>query len=210
MAKSNADYAEFNADDVEIIEKKTPFKGYFQIDEYTMRHKKHEGGWSAPINREIFERGHASAMLLYDPNLDVVVMIEQFRPGAFAAGFNPWLLEVPAGIIEEGQTPESVARRETTEETGCTPKRMEFIADYLVSPGGSTETLHLYCVEVDSTEALEFAGLEEEGEHIRVLKVPALETFSMLETGHMHNSTGIIAIMWLKMHRSDLRNKWCS
>jgi ADP-ribose pyrophosphatase len=209
MAKSNSDYAEFTTKDVEVIEKKVAFKGYFQVDEYTMRHKKHEGGWSAPINREIFERGHASGMLLYDPKLDIVVMIEQFRPGAFAAGFNPWLLEIPAGIIDKGQTPESVAINETTEETGCTAKRIEFIADYLVSPGGSSESLHLYCVEVDSTEALEYAGLAEEGEHIRVLKVPALDTFKMLDTGEMHNSTGIIAIMWLKLHRDNLRKKWC-
>lgn len=210
MAKSNADYAEFNADDVEVISKKTPFKGYFQVDEYTMRHKKHEGGWSAPISREIFERGHASGMLLYDPVLDIVVMIEQFRPGSYAAGYNPWLLEIPAGIIEKGQTPKGVAIRETLEETGCTAKRMEFIADYLVSPGGSSETLHLYCVEVDSNEAVEFAGLEEEGEHIRVLKIPSDDSFKLLETGEMHNSTGIIALMWLQKNKNKLREKWCS
>lgn len=209
MAKSNFDHAEFSVNDVDVLEKKVAFKEYFQVDKYTIRHKKHDGGWSAPVEREIFERGHASGMLLYDPKLDLVVLIEQFRPGAFAGGYNPWLLEIPAGIIEEGQTPESVAVRETKEETGCTAKRMEFIADYLVSPGGSSESLHLYCVEVDAEEALEFAGLEEEGEHIRVLKVPALDTFKLLENGQMHNSTGIIAIMWLKMNRDNLRNKWC-
>ncbi|SCA54977.1 ADP-ribose pyrophosphatase [Candidatus Terasakiella magnetica] len=209
MAKSNSDYAEFNKDDVEVIDKTTPFKKYFQVDEYTLRHKKHEGGWSQPINREIFERGHASGMLPYDPVADVIILVEQFRPGSFAAGYNPWLLEVPAGIIEEGQTPEDVAIRETHEETGCTAKRLELIADYLVSPGGSTESLHLYCVEVDSTEALEFAGLEHEGEHIRVLKVPVAEAFDMLENGYMHNSTGIIALQWLKMNHKDIRDKWC-
>ncbi len=209
MAKANADYAQFDATDVEILEKKTPFKKYFQVDEYTIRHRTHDGGWSKPIHREIFERGHASGMLPYDPIKDLVLLIEQFRPGSYAAGYSPWLLEVPAGIIEKGQTPQDVAIRETTEETGCTAKRIEFIADYLVSPGGSSETLHLYCVEVDSEEAVDHAGLEEEGEYIRVLKVPVAEAFEMLANGQMHNSTGIIALQWLKMHHQEIRKKWC-
>ncbi len=209
MAKSSSDYAEFNTSDVDLQKKESVFKGYFQVDEYTLRHKIHEGGWSQPINREVFERGHASAMLIYDPKKDLVVMIEQFRCGAFAAGYNPWLLEVPAGIIEEGQTPLDVALRETTEETGCTPKRTEFIADYLVTPGGSSESMHLYCVEVDSDEAHKFAGLEEEGEHIRVLKVPVAELFEKLDAGEVHNSMSIIAIQWLKLHHKEIHKKWC-
>lgn len=208
MAKSATDYAEFDRDDVKVLNKETPFKGYFQIDKYTLQHRVHEGGWSQPVTREVFERGHAAAMLPYDPAKDVVILIEQFRAGAFAADNNPWLLEVPAGIIEEGQTPEEVAVRETTEETGCEAKHVELIADYIVTPGGSSETIHLYYVEVDSEEASLHAGLKEEGEHIRVLKVSAQEAFEMLENGYMHNSTGIIALQWLKLNHSELRNKF--
>ncbi|WP_419796720.1 MAG: NUDIX domain-containing protein [Terasakiella sp.] len=209
MAKSRADYAQFSQDDVKLVKKETPFKGYFQIDVYTIQHRIHEGGWTKPITREVFERGHASAMLPYDPVKDIVILIEQFRPGAYAAGNNPWLLEIPAGIIEDGQTPKEVAIRETTEETGCEAKRTEFIADYIVTPGGSSETIHLYCVEVDSDEALDHAGLEEEGEHIRVLKMSSAEAFELLNNGHMHNSTGIIALQWLKLHHNNIREKWC-
>ncbi|WP_417797830.1 NUDIX domain-containing protein [Terasakiella pusilla] len=209
MAKSNADHVDFQKDDVELIDKEVPFKGYFSVEKYTVRHKTPEGAWSKPIAREIFERGHASGMLPYDPVKDVVVLIEQFRPGAYAAGYCPWLLEVPAGIIEAGQTPEEVARRETLEETGCTAKRIDFIADYLVSPGGSTETMHLYCVEVDADEAFETGGLEEEGEHISVIKVSSAEAFARLENGQIHNSTSMIALQWLKIHIDNIREKWC-
>lgn len=209
MARSNAEGAEFSSEDVEITKQETPFQGYFRMETYTFRHKKHEGGWTEPITREIFERGHASGMLPYDPVLDRVILIEQFRPGAYAAGYNPWILEVPAGMIEDGQTPEDVARRETSEETGCQAKRVEFIMDYLVSPGGSTETLHIYCVEVDSREAHEIAGLEDEGEHIKVLNLSCDEALKLLENGRMHNSTGIIALQWLKMNREEIRKKWC-
>ncbi|NVK18181.1 MAG: NUDIX domain-containing protein [Methylocystaceae bacterium] len=210
MAKSCSDHVDFNINDVEVLEKKVAFKGYFSIEEYTLRHKKHDGGWSAPITREIFERGHAAAMLLFDPKRDVVVLIEQFRPGALAAGYNPWLLEVPAGIIEEGQTPESVAKRETHEETGCEAKRVEFICDYLVSPGGTTESMHLYCVEVDSEQAFEFGGLEEEGEHIAVVKVPRNEAIELLTSGKVHNSMTIIALQWLQINGNYIHKKWCA
>jgi len=209
MAKSCAGYAEFNQDDVKLIKKETPFNGFFQIDIYTLQHRIHEGGWSKPVTREIFERGHAAAMLPYDPVKDIVVLIEQFRPGSYAAGNNPWLLEVPAGIIEDGQTPEDVAVRETTEETGCDAKHVEFISDYIVSPGGSSETIHLYCVEINSDQASQHAGLEDEGEHIRVIKMSSTEAFELLDNGQMHNSTGIIALQWLKLHHKDIREKWC-
>lgn len=210
MVKSNADHVEFQEGDVELIEKDVPFKGYFSVEKYTLRHKTPEGDWTKPITREIFERGHACAMLPYDPVKDIVVLIEQFRPGAYAAGYCPWLLEVPAGIIEEGQTPQDVARRETQEETGCTAKRLEFIADYLVSPGGSTETMQLYCVEVDADEAFEVGGLEEEGEHIAVMKMSSAEALARLENGQIHNSMSMIAVQWLKIHMDDLRKKWCA
>ena len=69
--------------------------------------------------RELFERGHAAAVLPYDPVTDRVLMIEQFRIGALAAPGGPWLLEIVAGVIDPGEIPEEVVRRETVEETGC-------------------------------------------------------------------------------------------
>ena len=102
----------FTADDVEILERSTPFQGYFRIDRYHLRHRTHDGGWTAPMSREIFERGHAVGILLYDPRQDRVGLIEQFRPGALAAGWHPWLIEVVAGIIDDGETPEAVAVRD--------------------------------------------------------------------------------------------------
>ena len=106
------------ADDVEIIERATVYQGYFRVDRYRLRHSLFAGGMSAPIEREIFERGHAVAVLPYDSIRDEVVLIEQFRAGAYAAGRPAWLLEIVAGIIEPGETRETVARRETQEEAG--------------------------------------------------------------------------------------------
>jgi len=94
------------------------------------------------MTREIFERGHAVSVVLYDPDLDNLVFIEQFRPGALAAksspwfdaDFSPWLVETVAGIIGEGETPEQVARREAVEEADCKILELEPVCHYLASP----------------------------------------------------------------------------
>ena len=129
-----------SSDDVDIREKRTVYQGHFRIDRYRLRHRLHEGGWSAEMSREVFERGHAAAVLPYDPIRDEVVLIEQFRVGAYAAGKSPWLVEIVAGIIDPGETPEEVVRREAREEAGLEVGALERIADYLSSPGGASES----------------------------------------------------------------------
>ena len=115
------------AETVEIVEKDTPFKAYLQVDHYLLKHALYEGGWGDVISREIVERGHCCAVLLYDPDLDLFVLTEQFRPGAYVAkqspwwddDFSPWLVECVAGVIEEGEKPEDMCRRESIEEANC-------------------------------------------------------------------------------------------
>ena len=75
---------------------------------YEFRHKKYDGSWSDVLKREMFERGHAVAVLPYDPETEEFVLIEQVRMGAMATSDTPWLIEVIAGIIDEGETQESV------------------------------------------------------------------------------------------------------
>src|ERR1700748_3636597 len=97
---------ETKIDGFEILERKTVFQGYFRIDRYVFKHKKFDGSWTGPVTREIFERGHAAAVLLYDPVRDEVALIEQFRAGALAAGWNPWQIEIVAGIVDAGEAGE--------------------------------------------------------------------------------------------------------
>ena len=195
-------------DDVEITEKATPFQGYFRIDRYTLRHKKFNGAWSAPMTREIFERGHAAGVLLYDPAKDMVGLIEQFRPGALAAGWEPWLIEIVAGIIDKGQTPEQVAIREAQEEAGVTVTQMEQMYSYLVTPGGSTESMILYCAKVDSSSLSGTHGLAHEGEDIRVFALPYAQAMDWLNSGKISNSMTMLSLLWLALNRDDVRQRW--
>jgi ADP-ribose pyrophosphatase len=194
--------------DVDLIEKTTPFKGYFQIDRYRLRHRKHDGGWTRDIVREVFERGHAVGVLLYDPALDSVLLIEQFRVGAYAAAMDAWQIEVVAGIIDAGETPEQVAVREAQEEAGCTVTDLAFICKYLVSPGGATESCTLYCGRADLSSAGGHHGLHEEDEDIRAFVVPVDEALRLLEDGRFGNAVTIIALQWLALHRAPLQQRW--
>lgn len=195
--------------DIDIREHQVRYRGFFRIDHYRLRHRTFAGGWTDVMTREVFERGHAVAVLLYDPDRDEVVLIEQFRIGAYTAGRSPWLLEVVAGIIGEGEDLEEVARRETTEETGCTATDLILIGDYMPSPGGSSETVTLYCARVDAGTAGGIHGLAHEHEDIRTVIMSAGEAIGGLDSGRLDNSAIIIAVAWLARHRERLRAKWC-
>ena len=196
------------ADGVELLEKSESYSGFFRINRYRLRHRLFAGGWSGVIEREVFERGHAVGVLPYDPVADSLVLIEQFRIGALVAGMSPWLIEVVAGIIEEGEAPEGVARRETLEEAGLEIQALMPMCRYLVSPGGSSESVRLYCGRVDSRGAGGIHGLAEEHEDIRVDHLPYGEAMRLLEEGQVTNSVGLIALQWLALHRDRVRAAW--
>ena len=180
----------------------TLFKKYFQLDEYLVSHELFEGGTSQRFTREIFERGSAVAVIPYDPIRRQVVFIEQFRIGALNEGDHPWLIECVAGIIEENESVEDVARRETLEETGCQVKQLIPAHHYYVSPGGSTETCTIFCGIVDAPEHDSVHGLPHENEDIRVFSVASSQAFDWLSSGKINNSMTLIALHWLQINEA--------
>lgn len=197
------------ADAVTVEARETAFQGFFRLDRYVVRHALFAGGTGAPITRELLERGHAVAVLPYDPDRDVVVLVEQFRIGAFACGLGPWLREVVAGVIDPGETPEAVARRETKEEAGCTLRALERIQSWLSSAGCTSETITLFVGHVDADEVSGVHGLADEGEDIRPVVVPVAELFEAMRAGALDNAQLVIAAQWLALNREDLRARWC-
>jgi len=196
------------ADDVEIIDKSLRYKGFFEIVSYRFRHRLFAGGWSGEIQREVFERGQAVGVLPYDPAADAVVLIEQFRIGALVARMAPWQTEIVAGIIEEGEKIEDVARREAEEEAGAAVGELIPIFRYLVSPGGASESVQLYCGRVDSRGLGGFHGLADENEDIRVWVQSADDALAALDAGKIGNAVTIIALQWLALNRERLRTLW--
>lgn len=198
------------ADSIRVEQKEPLHQGYLHVDRYRLSHGKFDGGQTPTLTREVMERGHAVALLPYDPVADRVVLIEQFRIGAYAGGFSPWLVEIVAGIIDSGDSPPSVARRETREETGLEIGRLEAIGHYLTSPGCTSESLRLYCGEVDSTAAAGIHGLPDEGEDIRVFTLPFDEAAILLTTSGLTNFPIVLALQWLMINRERVRSLWAS
>jgi ADP-ribose pyrophosphatase len=193
---------------VDLIDKRTVFDGYFQILRYRLRFSLHEGGMSEALDREVFERGQVAAVLPVDPMRDRLVLIEQFRIGPYAVGWDPWILEGVAGIIEAGETAEDVAKREAREEAGCEISDLVPMMRYLSSPGACTETVALFCGRVDSSSAGGVHGLDEEHEDIKVMVYDIDEALEMLNAGRIVNGKTIIALQWLALNYPRLKRRW--
>lgn len=199
---------QMNHDDVDIQNRELVFDGFFKVERLSLRHRRFAGGWSRVFQRELFVRPDATCVLLYDPDRDQIVLVEQFRAGALGREQSPWLLELVAGIHDKIEDPEAVARREAEEEAGLTVGEMEPILSYLVSPGGSDELVHLYCGRVDASRAGGIHGLDEEDEDIRVQVYPALEAISLIGSGAVNNAAALIALQWFAQQRERVRTKW--
>ena len=145
----------------------------------------------------------------YDPWRDEVVLIEQFRIGAFVAGQHPWLIEVVAGRIDAGESPEDVARREAVEEIGRPVDRLErngrITWSILLAP---TETNTTFVGRVDASDAGGVHGLQHEGEDIRVFTMPAEEVIGWIGTEKITNATFLIAMQFFAGNRQRLREIW--
>ncbi|WP_459175871.1 ADP-ribose diphosphatase [Ewingella americana] len=198
----------FGQDDVEIIARETRYKGFFSIIAYRFRHRLFSGEMSGEVLREVFERGHAAVLLPYDPQRDEVVLIEQIRIPSIDSSDTPWLLEMVAGIIEEGETVEDVARREALEEANIVVGRCKPALSYLASPGGTSERLSIMVGEVDATTAQGIHGLAAENEDIRVHVVSREQAYRWVEDGVIDNAASVIALQWLALHHESLRKEW--
>jgi ADP-ribose pyrophosphatase len=193
---------------VVVLEQAVAYGGHFKIIRYRLHHRLFAGGTSRELTREVFERGHAVAVLPFDPEREQVVLIEQFRIGALGVAEDPWLLEPVAGIIERGESAAEVARREAAEEAGLELLDLIPACTYFASPGGSTETCQLFVGRVDAADAGGIFGLVDEGEDIKVHVVPLDVALDWLRDGRIHAATTVVALQWLALHRAELAARW--
>lgn len=193
-----------------IIKQEVAYKGFFRLEKYHLQHTLFQGGWGEEICRELFMRGNCVAVLLYDPARDEVVLIEQFRAGAVLNPDRAWLVEIVAGAIEEGESAEEVAYRESVEEAGCEIEELMLINEFYTTPGGSSERISLFCGKVDTTHVGGVHGLDHEHEDILVTVEKFDKVYQMVESGEIESGIPIIAIQWLYINRDKLRAKWIS
>ena len=197
----------FDRDDVEVLKRETVYQGFYRLDRYELRHRLFAGGFGAAIDREVLERGDAVAVLPYDPVRDEVVMIEQFRIGGYVNGEAAWMLEIPAGAVDDGEHAEAAARREALEEASLHLSQLWPVLRYYSSPGTLSERIIVYCAPVDASGAGGVHGLDDENEDIRVVVVPFADAMAAIDDGRIVASPAVIALQWLALNRDRLRNE---
>lgn len=199
--------------DVTIESERRVWSGRFPLDVVEFRHLRFDGEMSGLRTWELWRRGQASALLPYDPVADAVVLIEQFRFPALAAGIDPVLVELPAGLCENNENPADTIRREMREEMAMDADRIERIGGFLLTAGGADEFCHLYAGRVvappaDGKGIVGHGGEVSENEDIRVRVWDASEAIEAAFAGYFTNSITAIGLFWLASKRDWLRQKW--
>lgn len=195
--------------DLQVAKADIGFVRFLRMDVVRFRHRLYSGAWSGERTYDLVRRGDAAAILLYDPDREAVVMVEQFRLPPIYAGMSPWQLETVAGLVDGKEAFESVARRETREEAG-----LEIIGEpipiqrYLPSPGHSDESVMLFCARVDSRPAGGIHGLADDEEDIRVVVKTMAELEAMLDAGQIETGHTLVCVYWLFRHRDRVRRAW--
>lgn len=196
--------------DLQITGHEIAFRRHLRLDIYRFRHRLYSGEWSSERVWDVVRRGAAVAVLLYDPDREAVVLVEQFRLPPLLGGYTPWVVETVAGLVDkENESLEEVARRETAEEANLAViGELIPIQRYVPMPGNSDETIMLYCGRVDSSTAGGIHGVADEAEDIRVVVKPLAELEAMLDAGQIETGHTMICLYWLLRHREAVRHKW--
>ena len=175
---------------------------FFKVDRFFVRLPKLDGTLSGPRKQLVLDRGDAVAVLLFRPETQTIILIKQFRFPA-SQKVDGWLLEVVAGMVDDGENPEEAAKRETLEESGYDVRELELIAEFFPTPGGSNERIYLYYAEVSAgMRTADGGGLVSEGEDIEIVEVGLDQAASMMQQGRLQDAKTLIAIQWCLLRKA--------
>lgn len=196
--------------DVEIVETEVAYDGFYQMHKLTLKHQLFSGAQSQVFERELCLRKDAVGILLYDPVLQKLALVEQLRIGVIGREQSPWLLEIVAGMLDKrGEQKEDVAIREAFEEAGLEVQAIMPMLEYFCSPGGSDEFFSLYCGKVDlaGVEPAIF-GLDCENEDIYLHIFSVDDAIAKLASGEINNAMTVIALQWFQLNKAKVDAAW--
>jgi len=198
----------FNRNDIEILDTKWPHDGFLKVRKLRLRHRQFDGTMGAVIEREVFTPPYeAVGVLLYDPDAEKIVLVEQFRCGALPneQGQEPqgaWQYELVMGMLDNpNESMTDAAIREAKEEAGVTIDNLIPIYSLYTSPGTSSEKMHLFYAVVDSSKIAGVFGLAEESENIRPQVFTLAQGKAAIANGQLNNAATLIAIQWLLLKK---------
>ena len=188
---------------VAILGEWTLSNGWTRLSNYDVDYTD-RAGETHRLKREVYHRTPAACILLHDPKRDVVVLVRQFRLPHHLLGGEGWMIEVPAGLLDDDH-PEDAIRREAMEETGYRVREVRFLFKAFPSPGAVTEVVHFFFASVDLADRVhDGGGLAEEHEDIEVLEVPLDQALSMVGKGEICDAKTIMLLQWAGLNKATL------
>ncbi len=187
--------------DVSVVSRERLKDGFRSFDAVTVTHESLDGTQRiGPLRRELLSTGSVVVVIPYDPALDRIVVIRQFRIGAALKTANAAAIELPAGVCDDGEAPEETAPRELFEETGLRARAVEKLFTMLPSPGLTDEYAFVYLAIVDASRLETAAGLAAEHEDIRPIAAPADALIEAVDAGRVENGFVIACAHWFARH----------
>jgi len=191
------------------------YKELFRLVRAELQFRRFDGRMSRPITRINFERRDSVGVLLYDPKANTVILVRQFRYPVYA-GLEPggsagpggearaWILEIVAGVQDEGFSVREVAHKELLEEAGYRVKGpLQPIVTIYPSPGGTSERIHLFLGEVDGKQqAGAGGGVAAEAEDTQIVVLPLAEALDRVVRGGIQDAKTIIALQHLALQKA--------
>lgn len=186
---------------IRIIDQTTVWKRFIHLRTLVIEQIRADGRVER-LDREVHDHGAAATVLLVDPVRQSTILVRQFRPGAFLGGHpDGFLLEVPAGLLDD-DSPEEAVSREAMEETGYMVRGVRHLFDMYSSPGTLTERVSCFAAHIDASRRDgSGGGVEGEGEDIEIVEMPIDEAYGLISTGGIVDAKTIVLLQWLILNR---------
>lgn len=183
-----------------LLDSRTLAADWGVLKKTTFELRRRDGTWQRQ-SRETYDRGNGAVVLLYELDARTVILTRQFRLPAFINGHAGWLIEAPAGLLDDA-SPEARVRAEMEEETGYRVAGIEPVFEVFMSPGSVTERLHFFTGRYRRRDRVtEGGGDVEEGEDIEVLETPFATAMAMVASGEICDAKTIMLLQHLALTR---------
>ena len=190
------------------MDERTGFTGYGHLAVLRLRFRMASGRMSPIVEREVLHRGDGAAVAPIDVEAEEILLVEQFRPGAWKGTANGWVLECPAGQMAPGETPQETATREAFEETGCVIADLVHVASVLTNPTAMTETVHVFYARITASNNAMVHGVNDEREETRCRTLSIGKIGEGIAKGKIVDAKSMIALQHIQMHWEAMKNRW--
>jgi len=179
---------------VEVLKRDRVFQGFASMDDVTVEYTGLHGAKRGPITRLSVERGDAVGVLVFNRDSEQFLFVRQLRVPLIRHD-EPWIVEVAAGGIEKGETPEEAAIREVEEEIGYRAKKLEYLGEMYGSPGGLSEKLTLFYAEVEAKDRTGEGGGVDDHEDVEIVPMTVKQAFEAVDRFELKDAKTLITLL---------------